>query len=63
VLGPFPKASTPLTKILSPPRSGRTIEIPEADRAAWFSLNEARERILKSQQPFLDTLHDRLSTR
>jgi predicted NUDIX family NTP pyrophosphohydrolase len=39
-----------------PPRSGRTIEIPEVDRAAWFSLDEARERILKSQQPFLDRL-------
>ena len=39
-----------------PPRSGRKIEIPEVDRAAWFSLDEARERILKSQQPFLDRL-------
>ncbi len=37
-----------------PPRSGRLIDIPEVDRAAWFSLDQARERILKSQQPFLD---------
>ncbi len=39
-----------------PPRSGRMIDIPEVDRAAWFSMKEARERILKSQQPFLDRL-------
>src|SRR5438477_3115752 len=37
-----------------PPRSGRMIDIPEVDRAAWFSLEDAREHILKSQQPFLD---------
>jgi predicted NUDIX family NTP pyrophosphohydrolase len=39
-----------------PPRSGRMIEIPEVDRADWFSMGEARERILKSQAPFLDRL-------
>jgi predicted NUDIX family NTP pyrophosphohydrolase len=39
-----------------PPRSRQMIDIPEVDRAAWFSLDEARERILKSQQPFLDRL-------
>jgi predicted NUDIX family NTP pyrophosphohydrolase len=39
-----------------PPRSGRMIEIPEVDRAGWFSIAEGRERILKSQAPFLDRL-------
>ncbi len=39
-----------------PPRSGRKMEIPEVDRAAWFGMDEARERILKSQLPFLDRL-------
>jgi predicted NUDIX family NTP pyrophosphohydrolase len=39
-----------------PPRSGRLMEIPEVDRGAWFSLAAARERILKSQIPFLDRL-------
>jgi predicted NUDIX family NTP pyrophosphohydrolase len=39
-----------------PPRSGRKMEIPEVDRAAWFSLGEAREKILPSQIPFLDRL-------
>ena len=27
-----------------PPRSGKIIEIPEVDRGAWFSLQEARDR-------------------
>jgi len=39
-----------------PPRSGRTITFPENDRAAWFTLLVAREKILASQQPFLDRL-------
>jgi predicted NUDIX family NTP pyrophosphohydrolase len=36
-----------------PPKSGRQQEFPEVDRAAWFSVNEARERILKGQLEFL----------
>lgn len=41
-----------------PPRSSRTISIPEIDRAAWFPLPQAREKILASQQPFLDRLEE-----
>jgi predicted NUDIX family NTP pyrophosphohydrolase len=44
-----------------PPRSGRTAEFPEVDRAGWFSIAEARERILKGQAPFLDTLSRKLN--
>jgi len=44
-----------------PPRSGRKIEIPEVDRGSWFSIAEARERILKSQAPFLDRLQQNLT--
>ena len=39
-----------------PPRSGRMQEFPEVDRAAWFALDEARERILPGQAPLLDRL-------
>ena len=39
-----------------PPRSGRMQAFPEVDRAAWFSLDEARAKILKGQAPFLDDL-------
>ncbi len=44
-----------------PPRSGRQAEFPEVDRGAWFSLEEARERILSSQRPVLDLLTKRLN--
>lgn len=37
-----------------PPRSGRVRTYPEVDRAAWFPLAEAREKILPSQLPILD---------
>jgi len=39
-----------------PPRSGQLMEIPEVDRGAWFSVDEARERIKPSQIPLLDRL-------
>jgi predicted NUDIX family NTP pyrophosphohydrolase len=39
-----------------PPKSGRLIEIPEADRGAWFSIAEARERIKSTQIPLIDRL-------
>ncbi|HEY3480202.1 MAG TPA: NUDIX domain-containing protein [Streptomyces sp.] len=39
-----------------PPRSGRQQEFPEVDRVAWFSLDVAREKLLKGQLPFLDRL-------
>jgi predicted NUDIX family NTP pyrophosphohydrolase len=39
-----------------PPRSGRTINFPEIDRAAWFDLTVARDKILAAQRPFLDRL-------
>ncbi|HEX9986639.1 MAG TPA: NUDIX domain-containing protein [Thermoanaerobaculia bacterium] len=39
-----------------PPRSGKRQEFPEADRAAWFALDEARRRIIAGQVPLLDEL-------
>jgi predicted NUDIX family NTP pyrophosphohydrolase len=39
-----------------PPRSGRTGEFPEVDRAQWFSVADARQKILKGQEPFIDRL-------
>ena len=37
-----------------PPRSGRMQSFPEIDRACWFTLPEAREKILPSQGQILD---------
>jgi predicted NUDIX family NTP pyrophosphohydrolase len=39
-----------------PPRSGRLIEIPEVDRAEWFALEAAREKINPAQVALLDRL-------
>jgi predicted NUDIX family NTP pyrophosphohydrolase len=39
-----------------PPRSGRRQAFPEVDRAEWFDLDEARERINPAQAAFLDQL-------
>ena len=39
-----------------PPKSGRTQQFPEVDRAAWFDLDMAKQKILKGQAPLLDQL-------
>lgn len=44
-----------------PPHSGTMRSFPEIDRAAWFPLDAARERMLKGQLPFLDQLADLLA--
>ncbi len=45
-----------------PPRSGRIIEIPEVDRAEWFGLDIAREKINAGQVPLLDRLEQLLGS-
>jgi len=45
-----------------PPRSGRQRQYPEADRAAWFPIVEARQRILAAQAPLLDVLEQLVSS-
>ena len=37
-----------------PPKSGRIASFPEVDRASWFALPEAREKIIAGQQALLD---------
>ena len=39
-----------------PPKSGRKAVFPEVDRAAWFSPDAARAKILPSQTPFIARL-------
>jgi len=41
-----------------PPRSGRISEFPEVDRAQWFTLEQARERINAGQVPLLARLEE-----
>lgn len=39
-----------------PPRSGRSQDFPEVDRAEWFDPAEARRRILPAQAELIDRL-------
>jgi predicted NUDIX family NTP pyrophosphohydrolase len=39
-----------------PPRSGKYQEFPEVDRAEWFTIEAAKDKILKGQGGFLDEL-------
>jgi predicted NUDIX family NTP pyrophosphohydrolase len=39
-----------------PPRSGRRQEFPEVDRAGWFGLDEAREKLNPAQTELLERL-------
>ena len=45
-----------------PPRSGRMRAFPEVDRAGWFGLDQAREKLNPAQTAFIDRLVDLLGT-
>jgi predicted NUDIX family NTP pyrophosphohydrolase len=45
-----------------PPRSGRRQSFPEVDRAAWFSQDDARQKINAGQRPFIDRLEELCAT-
>lgn len=40
-------------EIVWPPRSGRTLRIPEVDRAGWFDLETAASKLHLGQRPIL----------
>ena len=40
-----------------PPRSGQVRQFPEVDRAAWFELADARNKIHKGQVALLDEMN------
>jgi predicted NUDIX family NTP pyrophosphohydrolase len=46
-----------------PPRSGKWAEFPEVDRAGFFGIDEAREKIIEAQAEFLDRLARALRAR
>jgi predicted NUDIX family NTP pyrophosphohydrolase len=46
-----------------PPHSGSEQEFPEVDRAEWFDLERAREKILPAQAELLDRLLERLESK
>jgi predicted NUDIX family NTP pyrophosphohydrolase len=40
-----------------PPRSGRQQQFPEVDRAEWFTIDRAKQKINPAQIPLLDQLN------
>lgn len=44
-----------------PPNSGRMGAFPEVDRARWFMIEAAREKIVPAQAAFLDRLRETLA--
>jgi predicted NUDIX family NTP pyrophosphohydrolase len=45
-----------------PPRSGVRREFPEVDRAEWFSVQDAREKLVPAQVELLERLVERVSS-
>jgi predicted NUDIX family NTP pyrophosphohydrolase len=43
-----------------PPRSGRSAEFPEIDRAEWFAADVAREKLVSAQAELVDRLLQRV---
>jgi len=48
-------------EVIWPPRSGRRMEIPEVDRAEWFSLAQARRKLIPAQATLLERLVEQLA--
>jgi predicted NUDIX family NTP pyrophosphohydrolase len=46
-----------------PPKSGKMATFPEADRAAWFTLDAAEEKITRGQLPILAALRAHFATK
>jgi len=46
-----------------PPKSGKTREFPEIDRAEWFDVDVAKRKILKGQLGLIEELQDILKGR
>jgi predicted NUDIX family NTP pyrophosphohydrolase len=45
-----------------PPRSGTRRPFPEVDRAQWFAIPEALERVLRGQRGLIEELQRRIAT-
>jgi predicted NUDIX family NTP pyrophosphohydrolase len=39
-----------------PPKSGRLQSFPEVDRAEWFDIDSARQKMLSAQRDLIDRL-------
>lgn len=57
VLPPF---VTSFFELEYPPHSGKFASFPEIDRVAFFSIEDAKRKILEAQKPLIDRLVDHL---
>ncbi len=48
-------------KLEWPPKSGKHIDVPELDRAEWFTVDKGRKKIIAAQSAFLDELEKKLN--
>ncbi|MFY9968155.1 MAG: NUDIX domain-containing protein [Roseiarcus sp.] len=46
-----------------PPRSGKTAEFPEVDKAGWYELREALAKVTKGQRPIIAALADKIGAK
>ncbi len=46
-----------------PPRSGKTAEFAEVDKAAWYSLDQALTKVTKGQRPIVAALAKQLGVK
>jgi predicted NUDIX family NTP pyrophosphohydrolase len=44
-----------------PPKSGKYIDVPEMDKAGWFSIKEAKQKILPVLIPLVDELLEKIN--
>ncbi|HKZ68120.1 MAG TPA: NUDIX domain-containing protein [Chitinophagaceae bacterium] len=44
-----------------PPKSGKKKSFPEIDKAAWYDLDEARNKIIEGQAPLITELETKLA--
>lgn len=56
------RVASNLCHVQWPPRSGQVVPVPEIDRAEWFPVATAKEKIVPGQRPFLDRLLERLGS-
>lgn len=49
-------------KLEYPYKSGKWIDVPEVDKAAWFALVEARQKINPAQAALIDDLESKLKS-
>jgi predicted NUDIX family NTP pyrophosphohydrolase len=50
-----------LFEIEWPPKSGKKMQFPEMDKGAWFTIEEAKVKILAAQLPFIIELEKRFN--